>query len=134
MRKCDCYSKWNKKMPADIIVQDFYDRVEGLFNGGWINEEQKQKALAIREMWIKPLTRTPEFSRWVRAEDKKVVDGKHLNPTRMQIVIDFIIQDRSITQIEQSLRMPHDTALKHLKDAIDSFPMINLDLQEFQGS
>lgn len=97
------------------------DRVRRLYTLGYITPEQKDTALIIRDMWLNPLTRTPEYTRWARHQDTQVIDGQNLNASRMQIVIDVIIQDRSISQVEDSLRMARDTALGHLQAALDDY-------------
>ncbi len=114
---------------VDTIKVDIPDRVRELYRRGHINASQMVKANAIKEMWFKPLTRTPEYVSWARKQDSTVIlckesdiiSGLSLRACRMQIVIDLIMQGNSTAKIEHNLRMSPNTALAHLKAALDEF-------------
>ncbi len=75
--------------------------------------------MEIKHMWHHPDQRTPEYVRWAKHQNSQIIDGLHLNASRYMIVIDVVIQDMSLAEIEDTLRMQRDSVLGHLTTALD---------------
>lgn len=106
---------------VDTIKIDIPDRVRELYRRDQISFDQMRAAGSFKRMYERPLTRTPEYVDWARRQDATIILGCTRRSCRMQIVIDLIMQGNSIAQIERRLDMSPDTALPHLKAALDGF-------------
>ncbi len=104
---------------ADIISFEIPDRIKQLRKREYITADQRNTAETFRKMYRHPLSRTPAYIEWARQQDATIILGRYLKSRRMQLVIDLIIQGRSIEQIERSFLMTPGTGLPHLKQALN---------------